>query len=92
MRLKSQEPLQNFVYKKGLVGFFTFCTDFVISKKKIYRFSGRIRTFYRRKTDLYEKENFRRSAVCRRRLPRKVWLPTSTLSVHVRDFCFWISD
>jgi hypothetical protein len=58
-------------------------------KNFFYRFSGRITTFYRRKTDLYEKKNFRRSA-CRRRLPRKVWLPTSTLSVQLRDFCFWI--
>jgi hypothetical protein len=29
-------------------------TDLVVSKKKIYRFCGRIRIFYRRKTDLYE--------------------------------------
>jgi hypothetical protein len=68
-------------------------------KKIFYRFSGRIRTFYRRKTDLYEKKNSVAlpSAVCRLpsavcRLPRKVWLPTSTLSVQLRDFCFWISD
>jgi hypothetical protein len=31
-------------------------------KKIFYRFSGRIRTFYRRKTDLYEKKN---SVTCR---------------------------
>jgi hypothetical protein len=31
--------------------------DLVISKKKIYRFSGRIRTFYRRKTYFYEKNS-----------------------------------
>jgi hypothetical protein len=29
----------------------------ISKKKKIYRFSGRIRTFYRRKTDFYEKKN-----------------------------------
>jgi hypothetical protein len=61
-------------------------------KKHFYRFSGRIRTFYRRKTDLYEKKISVAlpSAVCR--LPRKVWLPTSTLSFQLRDFSFWISD
>jgi hypothetical protein len=47
-------------------------------KKFFYRFSGRIRTFYRRKTDLYEKKNSVAlpSAVCR--LPSAVisWLST----------------
>jgi hypothetical protein len=39
--------------------------DFMISKKKFFWFSGRIRTFYRKKTYFYEKKNFCRSAVCR---------------------------
>jgi hypothetical protein len=56
-------------------------------KKSFYRFSVRIRTFYRRKTDLYEIKN---SVTCR--LPRKVSLSTTTLSVQLRDFSFWISD
>jgi hypothetical protein len=41
-----------------------------------------------RKADLYEKKNS--VTVCR--LPRKVWLSTSTFSVQLRDFSFWISD
>jgi hypothetical protein len=62
-------------------------TDFIISKKKNYRFSGWIKTFYRRKTDLYEKII---PSLCR--LPRIVWLPISTLLVQFKDFSFWISE
>jgi hypothetical protein len=36
---------------------------------------------------LYEKQI---PSLCR--LPRKVWLPTSTLPVQLRDFSFWISE
>jgi hypothetical protein len=55
-------------------------------KKKLSIF-GWIRTFYRKKPDLYEKKN----SIT---LPsaRKVWLPTSTLPVQLKDFYFWISE
>jgi hypothetical protein len=52
---------------------------------RFFRISGRIRTFYRIKTDLYEKI----PSLCR--LPRKVRLLTSTLPVQFRDFSFWTS-
>jgi hypothetical protein len=73
-------------------------------KKIFYRFSGRIRAFYRRKTDLYEKKNFRHlpSAVCR--LPsavcrdfmavqmKKFVRPLFGRCFQVRDFSFRITE
>jgi hypothetical protein len=62
----------------------------VISKKKNYRFSGRIRTFYRRKTDFYEKKI---PSLCR--LPRFHVFPNEKLcppAFQARDFSFWITN
>jgi hypothetical protein len=74
-------------------------------KKKKYRFSGLIRTFHRRKTGFYEKnrflrkKNFRRSAVCHRRLPwfhgcpyKNFVRPIFERCFQVRDFCFRITE
>jgi hypothetical protein len=69
--------------------------DFVITKKKnFYWFSGRIRTFYRRKTGFYEKKS---PSLCR--LP---WIhccpnenfvrPIFERSFQVRHFSFWITE
>jgi hypothetical protein len=76
-----------------LLAFFTFyerSTDFVISKKKFFiDFLDELGLFIE-ENPICKKKQFPSLAVCR--LPRKVWLPTSTLSVQLRDFSFWISD
>jgi hypothetical protein len=57
-----------------------------------YWFSGRIRTFYRRKLDFYEKKTFRRSSVCCDLMAvqmKKRWLERC---FQVRDFSFWITE
>jgi hypothetical protein len=52
--------------------------------------------FLSKKNRFVRKKKFRHlpTAVYRLpcRLPRKVWLSTSTFSVQLRDFSFWISD
>jgi hypothetical protein len=62
-------------------------TDFVISKKKFIDFMDELGLFIEEKP-ICKKKNF--PSLCR--LPRKVWLPTSTLPVQLRDFFFWISE
>jgi hypothetical protein len=64
-----------------------WCRNF--KKQFFYRFSGWIRTFYRR-NPICTKKKFHHCALCC--LPRKVWLPFSTLPVQLRHFSFWISE
>jgi hypothetical protein len=64
----------------------------VISKKKIYRFSGRIRTFYRRNPDFYEKK--KSSAVWRDFMAVQMNFvrPLFERCFQVRDFSFRITE
>jgi hypothetical protein len=66
-------------------------------KKFFYWFSGRIRTFYRRKTDFYEKKSPSLWSLCR--LPwihdcpnENFVLPIFVRSFQVRHFSFWITE
>jgi hypothetical protein len=58
-------------------------------KKKFIDFLDELGLFIEEKP-ICTKKKFPSPAVCC--LPRKVWLPTSTLSVHLRDFSLRISD
>jgi hypothetical protein len=61
------------------------------NKKSIF---WKIRTFYRRKTDLHEKK-FRRSAVCRDFMAVQMEILSARFferCFQIRDFSFWITE